>query len=99
MNLVLDLINNSNGKSYIKPVIKGRIKYKFRRVARKNYTCEMCGCEIPKGDVYFEYKPIFYDKYNKKSIYDHWRKRCYNHEPKSYSELDIVDNDYILNKV
>ena len=50
--------------------------------ARKSHTCEKCGCEIPKGDNYYIFKP--YPRF--KGWYT-WRKRCIEHEPKYYDEI------------
>ena len=46
------------------------INYKFQRTALKNYTCENCGNEIHKKELYYEYKPNpTYDKrLNKKNL-------------------------------
>ena len=73
----------------------GIIKYKFLRTARKTHTCEMCGCEIHKGEHIWWYKPKpDYSKANKRfkarKTYNIWRKRCFNCEPLSYAELDLL---------
>ena len=67
------------------------IVYKFRRTARKSHTCELCGCEIHKGEDIWWYKPKpKYNKITKKKLYSSWRKRCGDHEPKSYAELELI---------
>ena len=70
----------------------GVITYKFLRVARKSHTCEYCGCEIHKNEGIWWYKPEpeyfkLMSKRKGKKIYHKWRKRCEDHEPKSYAEL------------
>lgn len=52
------------------------------RKARKSHTCECCGCEIPKGDYYYSYKP-----YPDKKTWFGWRKRCLNHKPLRHNEI------------
>ena len=67
------------------------IVYKIQRTARKSHTCELCGCEIHKGEQIWWYKPKpEYNKRTKKKTYNGWRKRCRDHEPKSYAELEQI---------
>jgi len=56
--------------------------------AQKSYVCEVCGCEIPKGDYYYTYKP-----YPRKNYWYGWRKRCIDHKPVIYDEV-FYYNDY-----
>ena len=70
-----------------------KIKYKFQVLANKNHICEVCGCEIHKNEYYYIYKPLpEYNKLTKTKVYNKWRKRCIDHEPKSYSELDEINS-------
>ena len=72
-----------------------KIEYKKQRTARKSHTCEMCGCEIHKGEAIWWYKPkpdyikVRGNRKGKKT-YNEWRKRCGEHEPKSYAELEQI---------
>lgn len=67
------------------------IVYKIKRTARKSHTCEFCGCEIHKNETIWWYKPKpEYNKRTKKKSYNGWRKRCVDHEPKSYAELEQI---------
>lgn len=71
------------------------ISYKFLRIAAKSHTCEMCGCEIHKGEHIWWYKPKpNYFKVRRgfkgSKSYNKWRKRCFNCEPRSYAELDYI---------
>jgi len=65
-----------------------------QRKALKSYTCEKCGCEIPKGDLYWEYKPLPDSKYWSK-----WRKRCIDCKPIYYNEAEIYQNRDKINYV
>ena len=58
-----------------------------QRKALKSYTCEKCKNEIPKGDLYFEYKPLPGKRY-----WSPWRKRCIDCKPKYYDEVDWYEN-------
>lgn len=77
------------------PDILDKIKYKFLRIANKTHICEMCGNEIHKNEHIWWYKPKpNYLKTNKNrlgfKIYNKWRKRCIDCEPKSYAELELI---------
>ena len=50
-------------------------------VSMKSRTCVYCGCEIPRGDMYFSYKPIF----------DTRKDRCIQHPPKIYNDYERFD--------
>ena len=76
-------------------MILQKINYKFLRIAAKSHTCEMCGAEIHKGEHIYWYKPKpIYFKVRKNfkgsKTYNKWRKRCFDCEPKSYAELDLI---------
>lgn len=67
------------------------INYKFMRTATKQHFCEVCGVEIHKNELYWTYKPNpSYDKRTKKKEYHKWRKRCWDHEPRSHEELKTI---------
>lgn len=66
---------------------KGIIKTKKQVLAAKSHTCEKCGCEIPKGDYYWIYKPL-----PTKKFWYTWRKRCYDCEPKFYDEVNYYED-------
>ena len=63
-----------------------------QRKASKSYTCEKCGCEIPKGDLYFEYKPL-----PTKTYWSIWRKRCMDCKPHHYDEAQFYQNIDLTN--
>ena len=48
----------------------------------KSRTCVYCGKEIPKGDRYFSYKPIFGKR----------KSRCIDCYPKIYNDIERFDN-------
>ena len=73
-----------------------RIHKVFERVARKSYICEACGCEIPKGDRYLEYKPLPYHLGKGKFKAEKWRKRCLDHPPKYYEEADLYHEGHLI---
>ena len=50
-------------------------------VSRKSRTCVYCGCEIPKGDYYYSYKPYFGKR----------KDRCLDHSPKIYNDYERYD--------
>ena len=88
-------INVMNGVSNMASNILDLINYKFLRIAAKSHTCEMCGCEIHRGEHIWWYKPkpnYFKVNRNRKGFktYNIWRKRCFNCEPLSYAELDLI---------
>jgi|GEM_PF-5809751 len=66
---------------------KGKIKNVFERVAMKNYTCEKCGQEIHKNELYYQYKPLPTKKY-----WFTWRNRCIDCKPVYYSEVDLYED-------
>ena len=69
----------------------GSIIYKKQCTARKSHICEVCGCEIHSGELIWWYKPKpEYNKITKSKTYSGWRKRCVDHEPRSYAELDVI---------
>ena len=75
--------------------ILDKIVYKIQRTARKSHICEICGDEIHKGETIWWYKPKpEYTKVRKgrsyPKRYNKWRKRCYDCEPKSYAELELI---------
>lgn len=57
------------------------------RKALKSYTCEVCGCEIAKGDYYYSFKP-----YPRNNTWYGWRKRCLNDKPQNYDEVFIYED-------
>lgn len=65
------------------------VGHKFMRTAKRNYTCEKCGCEIPKGDFYWNWKPLPTKKY-----WFTWRKRCIDCEPKFYDEVNYYEDHH-----
>ena len=61
------------------------ITYKFQRKAKKSHFCETCGCEIPKGDLVWWYKPYpIKNKSKGKVKWFKWRTRCIDHPPVKY---------------
>lgn len=62
------------------------IKALHQRRALKSKICEVCGCEIPKGDLYFQYKP-----YRGK-----WRNRCIDHKPLYYEESETYNENWLI---
>ena len=48
----------------------------------KSRTCVYCGDEIPKGDRYYSYKPIFGKR----------KARCLKCPPKIYNDIERFDN-------
>jgi len=71
------------------------IKYKFLRIAAQSHICEMCGAEIHEGEHIWWYKPIptyrkVYKSLKGRKTYHKWRKRCFDCEPLSYVELDLI---------
>lgn len=70
-------------------LINYKVKYKFMRTAKKSYTCEKCGCEIPKGDHYWNWKPLPTQRY-----WFAWRKRCIDCEPRHYDEVNYYENQH-----
>jgi hypothetical protein len=50
-------------------------------ISLKSRTCVYCGCEIPKGDRYFSYKPIFGKR----------KARCIDHPPRIYNDVERYD--------
>lgn len=74
---------------FYEDLLLNKIIYKKQTTANKSHTCEMCGCEIHKNELVWWYKPKpFYFKGLRK--YFKWRKRCMDHEPKSYAELEQI---------
>ena len=83
---------------------KNLITSKRQRTANKIHFCEKCGCEIPKGDSVWWYKPYpVKNKITGKVTWSHWRTRCVSHEPMRYnpdnfneevSEHSYEDNGY-----
>ena len=66
------------------------VKYKFQHTARKNHTCEKCGCEIHKNELIWWWKPLPTFSYiTGKKIYHKWRCRCMDCEPKRQSEVEL----------
>lgn len=59
------------------------------RTARKSHTCEYCGCEIPKGDYYWSWKP-----YPDKNKWYGWRKRCLEHKPNYHYEVLYYEDSH-----
>lgn len=47
----------------------------------KNRDCVVCGCEIPKGDLYYSYKPIGQKR----------KSRCIKHPPRIYNDYEPFD--------
>ena len=79
-----------------------KINYKFLRIAAKSHTCEMCGAEIHKEEPIWWYKPK--PEYRKRfktlkgrKTYNKWRKRCFDCEPLSYCELDLINSLEAIN--
>lgn len=70
-------------------LINYKVGYKFMRVAKKSYVCEKCGKEIPKGDHYWNWKPLPNGKY-----WFTWRKRCIDCEPRYYDEVNHYENHH-----
>lgn len=70
-----------------KDLIDIKVNHKFMRVAKKSYTCEKCGCEIPKGDYYWSWKPLPSRRY-----WFAWRKRCIDCEPRYYDEVNYYED-------
>ena len=64
-----------------------KINNVIQRKALKSHTCEACGCEIPKGDYYYTYKPFPKGKY-----WFGWRKRCLDHKPKYRDEYTYYED-------
>ena len=58
-----------------------------QRKAKQSYECEKCGNEIPKGDLYYEYKPLPGKRY-----WSIWRKRCIDCKPLYYDEAEIYQD-------
>ena len=65
-----------------------RINVVYQRRSRKSRTCEVCNKEIPKGDLYFQYKPLPQPKF-----WYGWRDRCIDHKPKYYDEFQYYHNE------
>ena len=63
---------------YKEPIKVKDIRYSK---ARKNYECVACGREIPKGDLYYSYKPIGEKR----------KRRCSKHPPKIYNDYEPFD--------
>ena len=77
-----------------------KIQTVFERKARKSYTCEACGNEIVKGDLYLEYKPLPIRLIDGKYKAAKWRKRCIDHPPKYYDEAELYHEGHqIINSV
>lgn len=66
---------------------KGKINSKKYVRALKSHTCEVCNCEIPKGDYYWIYKPLPTNQF-----WFTWRKRCIDHEPMYYHEVNHYED-------
>ena len=66
-----------------------RIKQPKQRRSLKSRTCEVCGKEIPKGDLYYQYKPFPDNKF-----WYGWRDRCLDHPPRYYDEFHYYPSDY-----
>jgi hypothetical protein len=72
------------------------INYRFQRKANKNHICEVCNVEIHKNEYYWSYKPnpIYVQEQHKKvKVYDKWRKRCIDCEPRNHIELENIKED------
>ena len=54
--------------------------YRFS-VSSKSRECVYCGCEIPKGDMYYSYKSFFGKR----------KSRCRDHPPKIYNDVEKYD--------
>lgn len=67
----------------------------YQRKAMKSYICEKCGCEIPKGDLYWEYKPLK-KKIGNKTYFERWRKRCIDDKPYHYDEANYYENKDVV---
>ena len=50
-------------------------------VSKKSRTCVYCGCEIPKGDYYYNYKAMFGKR----------KDRCIEHPPTIYNDIELYD--------
>jgi len=66
---------------------RGRIGKVFQRVAMKNYTCEKCGQEIHRNELYYQYKPL-----PTKMYWFTWRNRCIECKPIYYDEVKLYED-------
>ena len=61
-----------------KPIRVNSIRHGVSNVSR---VCVYCGNEIPKGDYYYSYKPMFGKR----------KARCIDHPPRIYNDIELYD--------
>jgi len=67
-----------------------KINTATQRKALKFHTCELCGCDIIPGDLYYSYKPLpIYDTSTNSFRAQSWQCRCLNHRPRFYQTEQI----------
>lgn len=72
-----------------------KVGHVHMRKSRTSKTCECCGKEIPKGDYYWNWKPLPDHRY-----WYAWRYRCLDCKPKYYNEhLYIEDPNAHLTQI
>lgn len=72
-------------KYYLSLLCRERLPVKVNDIryskSVKSRECVSCGCEIPKGDYYYSYKPFG----------SHRKSRCLDHPPKIYNDYEKFD--------